>query len=204
MKALLLNCSPHINGSTNRALQEIAVVLKQENIACEFYQIPLEPLQSCMGCGSCRDLEEKCIIEDCVNEILTKMKSADALVVGSPVHFAGISGAGKIVLDRMFYCNRSAFKGKVFAGVVIARRAGTTAALEQLNKYPLIANMYLVGSQYWQMVFGHNAKELEEDKEGLQNMRTLAANLAWLTKLLSENKRPEKTPESPQRTNFIR
>ncbi len=206
MKVLLVSGSPHTQGSTKRALDEIANELKKHELDYEFFQLPLKPLQSCLACGYCRDHgDNRCALDDCVNEIINKMRSCDGLVVGSPVHFAGITGATKVVMDRLFYCARPIFMYKAFAAVVIARRAGTTAALEQLNKYPLISNMIMVGSQYWPMVFGAVAEDLSEDHEGLQNMRTLARNLAWILKA-SEKARTEtpKAEEEAMRTNFIR
>jgi len=205
MKVLMINCSPNKKGSTDRALKEIALELSKVNIESEIFQLPVEPLQSCLACGSCKESEDnRCKVDDCVNELLAKMESSDGLVVGSPVHFAGITGSGKTILDRMFYCGRPLFSGKPFAGIVIARRAGTTSALEQINKYPIIANMIQVGCTYWPMVFGNDAREIEEDLEGMQNMRNLANNLAWILKLKEEGKiaSPEFGPY--QRTNFIR
>ena len=206
MKVLLLSGSPHVQGSTYRALQEISDVLVNQKIDCEYYQLPLIPLQSCLACGYCKEQgTNRCKLDDCVNEIIAKMADCDGLIVGSPVHFAGITGACKIVLDRLFYCARPIFSHKAFAAVVIARRAGTTAALEQLNKYPLIANMVMVGSQYWPMVFGAEASDLSEDEEGLQTMRTLGRNFAWILKAIEAANSQIPQAEAPSlRTNFVR
>ena len=205
MKVLMINCSPHKKGSTDRALNEIAAELNKADIASEIYQLPLKPLQSCTACGYCREHEiNRCTIDDCVNEILEKVETSTALVVGSPVHFAGITGSAKTVLDRLFYCARPLFYGKPYVGIVIARRAGTTSALEQLNKYPIIADMYQVGGTYWPMVFGNNAAEIEKDEEGMENLRTIAANLAWFLKTQAEARELCPQPKATAKTNFIR
>lgn len=204
MKVLMINCSPHKAGSTDRALKEIADELNKSAIDSEIYQLPLVPIQSCTACGYCKEADNRCNIDDCVNELLTKAATSDALVVGSPVHFAGITGSGKTVLDRMFYCGRPLFYGKPFVGIVIARRAGTTSALEQLNKYPIIADMYQIGGSYWPMVFGNGASEIEKDLEGMANLKTIARNLAWFLKVKAEGKEPLPQIETPPKTNFIR
>lgn len=205
MKVLMISGSPHKDGSTKRALLEIEKELTKKEIETIFYQIPLKPLQSCTACGLCRNSKDNlCTINDCVNEIIALVKECDGIVVGSPVHFAGITGGLKIVLDRLFYCARPIFMNKPFVGVVIARRAGTTSALEQLNKYPIIAHMLLLGSQYWPMVFGNNALELEEDPEGLQVMRSLGRRMAWVVKMLSDSKQELPVEEEGLRTNFVK
>jgi multimeric flavodoxin WrbA len=158
-----------------------------------------------MACGSCLK-GGKCVFDDIVNELVEKLSQADGLVVGSPVYFAGANGTLLSVLDRMFY-NRKEFAYKPAAAVAVARRAGTTATLDMINKYFLISKMPVVSSQYWNMVFGSNKTQAEEDKEGLQTMRTLGKNMAWLLKCIKAGK--DAGVEMPKleptvKTNFVR
>ena len=183
MKVLLLNGSPHPNGCTFRALSEVEKTLQQEGIETEIFFIGHDPIRGCMGCGMCRKNKlGKCIFgEDAVNVVIKKMEECDGLIVGSPVHYAGASGGITSFLDRMFY-STGGFPYKPGAAVVSCRRAGSTAALEQLNKYFMMNNMPLVPSAYWNMVHGNSPEEVEQDLEGLMVMRTLGRNMAWLLK----------------------
>ncbi|MBQ3218984.1 MAG: flavodoxin family protein, partial [Clostridia bacterium] len=176
MKVLMLNGSPHKNGTTFRALSEIATILNENGIETEIVTVGDKKVHGCMACGGCAKAG-KCVFDDIVNELVEKLTFADGLIVGSPVYFAGANGTLLSILDRMFY-NRKNFAYKPAAAVAVARRAGTTATLDMINKYFLISKMPVVSSQYWNMVFGSNGEQAEEDKEGLQTMRTLGKNMA--------------------------
>lgn len=208
MKVLLLNGSPHPNGCTFRALSEVEKTLQQEGIETEIFHIGTEAIRGCMGCGMCRKNKlGRCIFgEDAVNVVIKKMEECDGLIVGSPVHYAGASGGITSFLDRMFY-STDGFAYKPGAAIVSCRRAGSTAALEQLNKYFMMNNMPLVPSAYWNMVHGNTPEEVEQDLEGLMVMRTLGRNMAWMLKSIDAGKAhgiltPAAEPKT--RTNFIR
>lgn len=206
MKVILVNGSPHEKGCTYSALSEIAKVLGSEGIDTEIFNLAGENILPCRACKACAKLG-RCVIDDKVNEFTKLAKDADGFVFGSPVHFAAVSGLIKSFLDRAFYSAKGAFAFKPAACIVSARRAGTTAALDELNKYPLIAQMPLVGSKYWNMVHGNLAEEISEDKEGMQTMRALARNMAWMLKLKEAGEKAGITPpeqEEAVRTNFIR
>jgi len=206
MKVILVNGSPHKEGCTYTALSEIAKVLKEEGIDSEIFSLSSKDILSCRACKACAKLG-RCVIDDVVNEFTAKAKEADGFVFGSPVHFAAASGLIKSFLDRAFYSSKSAFEFKPAACIVSARRAGTTAALDELNKYPMIAQMPVVSSRYWNMVHGNFADEVSKDEEGTSTMRSLARNLAWLLKLKEAGEKAGITPpkqEDAVRTNFIR
>ena len=205
MKVLLLNGSPHPHGCTFTALSEVAGALEKNGIETEIFQIGNQPISGCIACGKCRDTG-KCVISDGVNDFVEKAKSADGFVFGSPVYYASASGQISSFLDRAFYGKSAIFEGKPGAAVVSCRRAGSTASLDQLNKYFTISGMPVVSSRYWNMVHG-NTPEVVQDKEGMQVMRTLGNNMAWLLKCIEFGKAqgvsfPEKEPA--QKTNFIR
>ncbi|MFL0248047.1 flavodoxin family protein [Candidatus Clostridium stratigraminis] len=208
MKVLLINGSPKANGCTYTALCEVAKELEKENIETEIFHVGKNPLRGCMACGGCsRDNSGKCSFnDDTVNIALEKAKAADGFVFGSPVHYAGASGHITSFLDRFFYAGYG-FEYKPGAAVVSCRRGGSTAALDQLNKYFTISNMPIVSSQYWNMVHGNTPDEVKQDLEGMQTMRTLGKNMAWLLKCIQAGKEtgvlmPEK--ETRAVTNFIR
>jgi multimeric flavodoxin WrbA len=208
MKVLLLNGSPHKNGCTFRALSEIIRELEAEGIETEVMHIGADTIRGCKGCGMCRKNKlGKCIFgDDSVNVAIAKMQDCDALIVGSPVHFAAAAGDVTSFLDRMFYAS-GGFAYKPGAAIVSCRRAGSTAALEQLNKYFMISNMPLVPSAYWNMVHGNTPEEVEQDEEGLMVMRTLGRNMAWLLKSIETGKQSGialPPSEGKVRTNFIR
>lgn len=208
MKVLLLNGSPHVNGSTHRALVEIESTLHAEGIETEIMHVGTNPIRGCMACGMCRKNKlGKCIFgEDSVNVFIKKMEECDGLIVGTPVHFAAASGAVTSFLDRAFYSS-GGFANKPAASIAVLRRAGSTTALDQINKYFLISNMPVMGSAYWNMVYGNSGAELEEDLEGMMIMRTLARNMAWMLKSIEAGKKagiPDPIPEKKTRTNFIR
>lgn len=211
MKVLLVNGSPHKNGSTNRALQEIAKTLQEEGIGAEIYHIGINPISGCRGCNACAKLK-KCVINDNVNEFVEKAKDFDGFVFGAPVHYGSAGGNISAFLDRAFFSafisgREEIFKHKPGAAVACARRSGTTATLDQLNKYFTITEMPVISGRYWNMVHGYDAKDVEQDLEGLQNMRILARNMAWHLKCQEAGKKAG--IEMPKQeeivfTNFIR
>ena len=209
MKVLLVNGSPHKNGCTNVALEEIAKTLQEEGVESEIYHIGNAPISGCMGCHSCYKTG-KCVINDCVNEFVEKAKDFDGFIFGSPVHFAAASGAMTSFMDRVFYSfvnYKEVFIHKPASAIVSARRAGTTAALDQLNKYFTITQMPIISGRYWNMVHGETAEDVKQDLEGLQNMRVLARNMAWHLKCQEAGKKagvPMPKEEKKIFTNFIR
>ena len=211
MKVLLINGSPNEKGSTNRALEEISKTLLEEGIESEIFWIGNKPISGCIACRACSNLG-KCAIDDVVNVFVEKAKTADGFVFGSPVHYAGASGLLTSFMDRVFYsamCGRQgdAFLHKPASAICVARRAGTTATYDQLNKYFGINQMPIISSRYWNMVHGSNADDVEQDLEGLQTMRILARNMSFFLKCIEAGK--EKGVQKPARektvfTNFIR
>ena len=208
MKVLLINGSPKANGCTYTALCEIAKELEKENIETEIFHVGKKPIRGCMACGGChKNNDAKCVFnDDTVNIALEKAKEADGFIFGSPVHYAAPSGLITSFLDRLFYAG-NCFGYKPGAAIVSCRRGGATAAFDQLNKYFTIANMPVVSSQYWNMVHGNTPEEVKQDLEGMQTMRTLGKNMAWLLKSIQAGKEagislPEK--EIKIATNFIR
>ncbi|EJE7235494.1 flavodoxin family protein [Clostridium sporogenes] len=208
MKVLLINGSPKVKGCTYTALCEVAKELEKENIETEIFHIGNKPIRGCMACGGCsRNESRKCVFnDDTVNIALEKAKEADGFIFGSPVHYAAASGQITSFLDRFFYAGDS-FQYKPGAAIVSCRRGGSTAAFDQLNKYFTISNMPIVSSQYWNMVHGNTPEEVKQDLEGMQTMRVLGKNMAWLLKSINAGKEagvalPEKEPRAW--TNFIR
>lgn len=206
MKVLLINGSPHEHGNTDIALQEAATGLQEFGIETEIFWIGNKGVRGCIGCGACSG-GKGCVHRDVVNAVAEKCREADGLIVGSPVHYAALSGDLTSFLDRLFYSSGRALAHKPAAGIVCARRAGTTAALDQLNKYFTINQMPLVSSQYWNMVHGNEPGEAKLDLEGMQVMRVLGRNMAWLLRCIEAGKAagitlPER--EHRARTNFIR
>lgn len=206
MKVLLINGGPHKNGATNRALEEIKTTLNSEGIASDTVWLGNEPVASCIGCGACKK-SGKCFRNDIVNEISEKLGEYDGFVFGSPVHYAAASGAISSFMDRLFMSSSAKMYMKPAAAVVSCRRGGASAAFDELNKYFTINCMPVVSSQYWNQIHGANAEEAEKDAEGLQTMRTLAKNMAFMLKAFDCAKRneialPEK--EATIRTSFIR
>jgi multimeric flavodoxin WrbA len=208
MKVLLINGSSNVRGCTYTALSEIETVLNKEDIKTEIISLGNKPIRDCMGCKTCRNNGGKCVFEDdIVNEIVEKAKNADGFVFGSPVYYAHPSGRLLSAMDRMFYSCSSAFKYKPAAAVVSARRAGTTASLDAITKHFTINCMPVVSSNYWNMVHGHTPEDVLEDKEGLQIMRTLGLNMAWLLKCIENGKKSGiniPVIEDKIYTNFIR
>ena len=206
MQVILINGSPHKEGCTARALKEIAQTLEQEGIETRTLWLGLDPISGCRGCGACAKLG-KCVIDDVVNEFAPQIAEADGVVFGSPVHYAAPSGAISSFMDRLFFSSSKRFAGKPACAVYSCRRGGASASFDVLNKYFTISSMPVVSGQYWNMVHGQNPDQVEEDGEGLQIMRSLGKNMAWLLKCIELGKQngiefPEK--EAPIRTNFIR
>ncbi len=205
MKVLLINGSPHANGTTFRALSEVAKALNQNDIKTEIITVGDKPIIGCDVCCACTKLG-KCIKDDLANEIIEKINEADGLVVGSPVYYASLNGSLKSLLDRVFFAKKS-FANKPAAAVAVARRAGTTATLDIINKYFMISNMPVVSSQYWNMVFGSNGEQAESDIEGLQTMHVLGNNMAWLIKCINAGKKLGINPPEEEKhikTNFYK
>ena len=208
MKVLMLNGSPHEKGCTYTALMEVAGELEKAGIQTEIMHVGGDLVHGCMGCGACSKLGTCIYSQDKVNEAVEKMKESQGLIVGSPVHYASAGGAVTSFLDRFFYSGGAYAAHKPAAAVASARRAGTTATLDQLNKYFMISQMPVVSSQYWNMVHGGCPEDVKKDEEGLQIMRVLGRNMAWLLQSIEAGKAsgiavPDMEKEK-KRTNFIR
>lgn len=209
MKVLLINSSPHEKGCTYTALNEISTTLNQEGIETLIYYIGKEPIAPCRDCHACEKLK-KCVINDKVNEFLDLASEFDGYVIGSPVHYASASGICVPFLDRVFFADlfsgREIFRLKPACAVVSARRCGTTATLDQLNKYFELSEMPIISSRYLNMVHGMNPDEVKKDKEGMQNMRILAKNMAYFLRCKEAALKMNILPpakETPIFTNFI-
>ena len=208
MKVLLINGSPHEKGCTYTALEEVASALQANGVETEIFWIGNKPIGGCIGCGACFREKKGCVFgaEDGVNECTDKIKAADGVVVGSPVHFASAGGNICAFLDRVFY-SKADFAGKPAAAIVSCRRGGSSASFDRLNKYFTISAMPVVSSNYWNGVHGNSPAEVKQDLEGMQIMRNLGNQMAWLLKCIEAGK--EKGIERPgivfeDRTNFIR
>ena len=207
MKVLLLNGSTRKNGCTYLALSEAAKELNTEGVETEILQLGGGPVRDCVGCNGCAGKGQCVFGDDIVNEVIAKAKEADGFVFGSPVYYAHPSGQILSLLDRVFYAGVEGFLHKPAAVVVTARRAGTTASLDVLNKYLLNAEMPIVSSTYWNMVFGPAPELVEQDKEGLQTMRNLGRNMAWLLGCIEAGRQQGRMPPQAERgrwTNFNR
>ena len=203
MKVLMINGSSNKNGCTFRALIEIEKVLKESNIETEIIQLGSNPIRDCIGCKGCVKNGNKCVFnDDIINEIIEKAKTCDGFVFGSPVYYAHPSGRLLSVLDRVFYAGGKFLAYKPGAAVVSARRAGTTASIDVINKYFTINNMPVVSSQYWNMVHGSKAEDVEKDLEGMHVMKTIGKNMVWLLNSINQNTHPEQ--ETKPITSFIR
>lgn len=207
MKVLMLNGSCKTNGTTYAALSEVARSLEENGISAEIFQIGAQPVRDCIGCGGCAG-KRKCVFaDDGVNAFLDMAREADGFVFGSPVYYAHADGRVLCFLDRAFCAGKQCFAHKPAAVVAVARRAGTTAAIDTLNKYPTIAEMPLVSSSYWNMAFGSRPEDIAQDAEGLQTMRNLGWNMAWLLNCIEAGRRAGiSAPETASgiKTNFIR
>ena len=210
MKVLLVNGSPHEKGCTYTALTEVCKTLNEEGIDTEIFWIGIKPISGCIACKKCAELG-KCVFNDTVNEFVEKAKEADGFIFGTPVHYAAASGAITSFMDRAFYsagCSKQSdiFRYKPASTVVSARRAGTTATYDQINKYFGITEMPIISSRYWNMVHGAKPEDVLKDEEGMQAMRILGRNMAYYLKCIEAGKKAG--IESPKRektilTNFI-
>lgn len=211
MKVILVNGSPHKNGCTHRALAEVATTLDAHGIESEIFWIGAKPAAGCMACGRCRETGA-CIFDDAVNEFRARAEQADGFIFGAPVHYAHAASSLMGFMDRLFYSNGKAGASDVLsfkpaAAIASARRAGTTAALDDMQKFFTISNMPIVSSRYWNMVHGCTPEEVEQDQEGLWTMRQLGRNMAWLLKSLEAGREagiglPDR--ETGSFTSFIR
>ena len=208
MKVLLLNGSSHPHGCTDTALREVASALENAGIHTEILFLGNDPVRDCTACGTCAKAPGKCVFDDdIVNRIIEKAREADGFVFGTPVYYAHPSGRILSILDRVFYAGKNTFVYKPAAAIASARRAGTTASLDVLQKYFTISQMPVVSSTYWTMVHGKEPEDVLKDAEGLQTMRNLASNMAWMLRCIEAGKAMGIQPpqaESGARTNFIR
>ena len=193
-KVILLNGSPHVNGCTATALNEMIKVFEQEGVETELVQVGKASIRGCIACGSC-GRTGKCVFNDLVNEVAEKFKEADGLVVGSPVYYSSPNGTILSFMDRLFYSTNYSKHMKVGAAVVSCRRGGNTASFDVLNKYFSISQMPIATANYWNMVHGFTAEDALKDKEGLQTMRNLARNMAFMIKALADAKEKYGYPE---------
>ena len=206
MKALLINGSPNAKGCTFTALSLVAEELQKNGVEAEIVHVGHKNIHGCIACGKCSETG-KCVFNDIVNEVAPKFEQADALVIGSPVYYAGIAGTMKSFLDCLFFSTHFDKRMKVGAAVCSARRSGTTATFDQLNKYFTISEMPIAASQYWNMVHGFTSEDVMQDAEGCQVMRVLGRNVAFLVRAITaereRNGLPEQEPEHFF-THFIR
>ena len=207
-KILLINGSPHVKGCTATTLGVVADTLEQNGIETEIIHVGHKDIRGCISCYKCKELR-KCVFDkDMVNEVAEKFKEADGIVIGSPVYFGAVSGTMTSFLNRLFFSLPAEVKRmKVGAAVVSARRAGTTATFDQLNKYFLHGEMPIASSRYWNIVHGNSSNEVMKDEEGLQTMRVLGRNMAFLIRAIAREREAAGLPETePTRiaTNFIR
>ncbi len=206
MKVILVNGSPHEKGCTYTALKEVESSLNKNGIETEIFWLGNKPVSGCIGCGSCSKTG-KCFIDDKVNEFLAKVPETDGFIFGTPVHFAGSSGMLSSFMDRAFYGRRNLFSNKPASCITSCRRGGATATIDRINKYFGISNMPIVSSQYWNMVHGNTPEQVKQDEEGMQTMRTLGNNMAWLLKSIEAGKKAGIEPPKNEpiiSTNFIR
>lgn len=215
MKILMINGSPNKNGSTKGMIEEIMNEFNRLNpdVILKVFEIGNKAIKGCSGCRKCMENQDnKCIENDIVNEILKEISDSDAIILGSPVYYAGINGSLKSVLDRLFYAGvyggKNLFLGKVGAGIAVARRAGAVNSVDILNKYFQISGVITAPSKYWPIAFSQVKTDLKDDKEGLQTLRYLAKNINYLVSIIKlgkdNNIYPPLLGEDNERTNFIR
>ena len=205
MKVIAVNGSHNHDGNTYHALKLMCDELNAQGIETEILQIGMDAVQGCIGCSHCRnEVSGLCVFDDVVNEHAEKIKAADGVIFGAPVHYAGISGDMKSYMDRLFYSSSKQFARKVTAGVIAVRRSGGVASFDQLNRYFSIAGMIVAPSCYWNVIHGDAKGEVLQDFEGVDTLKTVAANMGWLIRVLAETK--VELPKVPARrkTNFIR
>lgn len=203
MKVLMLNGSPHEHGCTDTALREVAKALAAQGVESEIIWLGTGPTQDCVACGSCRKTG-KCVFDDIANDILEKARECSGFVFGTPVYYAHPSGRVLSVLDRVFFAGSRSFSHKPGAAVVSARRGGTTASFDVMNKYFTIAEMPVVSSSYWNMVHGACPEDVAQDAEGLQTMRNLGRNMVWLMRCIEQSGVAVPENEHSAWTNFVR
>ena len=205
MKVLMINGSPRVGGNTSIALAEMEKIFAEEGIESETIQIGAQAIRGCIACGTCRK-NGKCVFDDAVNQAAPKFEAADGLVVASPVYYASANGTLVSFLDRLFYSTPFDKRMKVGASVVVARRGGLSATFDELNKYFTIAGMPVASSQYWNSVHGYTPEQVRQDEEGMQVMRTLGNNMAFLMKSIALGKEKFGLPQKEEHlfTNFIR
>lgn len=207
MKVLVINGSPHVAGCTDRALREVEAVLHAEGIDTERVEAGIKDIHGCIACGKCR-MTGRCVFNDIVNDIAPKLAEADGIIIGTPVYYANANGTIRAFLDRLFFSTAGTVDKtmKVGAAVISSRRAGSTSAMDEINHYFTISAMPIVSSTYWNEVHGHDAEDVETDLEGLQTMRNLGRNMAFLVKAISAAKQSGGVPAQERGvfTNFCR
>ena len=206
MKVLLVNGSPHEKGATYAAMTVIAEALANEGVESEIFWIGNEAIGGCLGCGYCRK-EKKCVRGDRVNDLTVRLAEFDGFIFGSAVHYAASTGALSSFMDRLFYMNSFAMRMKPAAAIVSCRRGGATAAFDEINKYFTISEMPIVSSNYWNQIHGSNAEEAMQDIEGVQTMKILGRNMAYMVKALAAAREAGIVPAEREKktlTNFIR
>ena len=205
MKVLMLNGSPHANGNTAIALEEMAKTFREEGVEVELIQVGHLPIRGCIGCGQCFK-QGKCVIDDLVNEVAPKLAEADGLVLGSPVYYASANATLMAFVQRLFYSTRFPKTMKVGASICVARRGGLSSTYDEMNKFFGISGMPIASGQYWNSIHGAKPGEAEQDGEGMQGMRTLARNMTFLMKSIALGKEAYGIPEKERGvfTNFIR
>lgn len=201
-KIILMNGSCHENGNTYIALEEIRKELEKRGVEAEHLWLGTGPVQDCTACGGCKGSGICSFDGDAVNAIIRDLDSISGIIAGSPVYYGGPSGRICSILDRLFYASGPQWAGKIGASVVVCRRGGATASFERLNQFFLMNNMVVPASQYWNQVHGRRPGDALEDAEGLQTMRTLAANIAWLLENIGDSKAPAYEPVVM--TSFVR
>ena len=199
MKVLILNGSPRSHGCTARALEEVEKTLHEEGIETETVLVGNKDIRGCIACRSCASTG-KCVFDDIVNEIAPKFESADGIIIGTPIYYAGSNGTILSLLDRLFFSTHFDKSMKVGACVISSRRAGSTSAYDEVNKYFGICSMPIVTSTYWNEVHGSKAEDVEKDKEGLQTMRNLGRNMAFLMKSIQLGKEKYGLPKNEKGT----
>ena len=205
MRVLLINGSPHKEGCTFTALSEVAGALEKNGIETTLVHVGTHPVAGCIACGKCKSVDTGCVLAgEPYSTCFELVRNVDALVIGSPVYFAGPAGTLCALLDRLFFSAKPFLKGKPAAAVVSCRRGGASATFDRLNKYFTVSQMPVVSSQYWNSVHGNTPDEVRQDLEGMQIMRVLGNNMAWLLKAMAASKEPWPAQEPLQRTNFIR
>ena len=205
MKVIAVNGSHNHDGNTFHALKLMCDELNAQGIETEILQIGMDAIQGCIGCSHCRnEVSGLCVFDDVVNEHAEKIKAADGVIFGAPIHYAGISGDMKSYMDRLFYSSSKQFARKVTAGVIAVRRSGGVASFDQLNRYFSIAGMIVAPSCYWNVIHGDAKGEVLQDFEGVDTLKTVAANMGWLIRVLAETKVELPKVTARRKTNFIR